>query len=102
MTTLLSEDEIGSALEALDGWRHQGQALTRTLRMPTFPAAVALVTEVAEVAEQINHHPDIDIRWRTLVFTCSTHSHGGVTGLDVEMARAINRLAAASSDKPAQ
>lgn len=91
---MLSEDEIGAALADLDGWRHVGQSISRSVRMPTFPAAIALVAAVGEVAEQAGHHPDIDIRWRTVTFTCSTHSHGGITSLDIDLARAVDKLAA--------
>jgi 4a-hydroxytetrahydrobiopterin dehydratase len=55
-----------------------------------------VVDRVAEVAEQLDHHPDIDIRWRTLTFACSTHSAGGVTDRDITLARRIDEIVAAS------
>ena len=51
----------------------------RTVELASFPQAIEVVDRVAEVAERDNHHPDIDIRWRTLTFRCSTHCAGGVT-----------------------
>jgi 4a-hydroxytetrahydrobiopterin dehydratase len=50
------------------------------------------VREVAEIAEARNHHPDIDIRWRTVTFRCSTHSKGGITDLDIDLAKQIDRV----------
>ncbi|MFD4183157.1 4a-hydroxytetrahydrobiopterin dehydratase [Rhodococcus sp. NPDC058514] len=75
-------------------WQRTGDSITRTVKCSTFPAAIALVDRVAAAAESRDHHPDIDIRWRTLTFTCSTHSMGGITGLDVGLALEIDRLAA--------
>jgi len=57
-----------------------------------FPAAITVVDKVAVIAEEMNHHPDIDIRWRTLMFRLSTHSAGGVTDLDLELARRIETV----------
>lgn len=65
-----------------------GQLRVR-LQAPSFAAAVQLVDRVAATAEGLDHHPDIDIRWRTVTFTLSTHSAGGITALDVELARHI-------------
>jgi 4a-hydroxytetrahydrobiopterin dehydratase len=70
-----------------------GRSLTVSLRAPTFPEAIRLVQLVADDAEQLNHHPDIDIRWRTVRFGLSTHSAGGVTKLDVDLAHLILDLA---------
>ncbi|MGO4616437.1 4a-hydroxytetrahydrobiopterin dehydratase [Nocardia sp. 2YAB30] len=94
--TLLSDIEIADALTELTGWARSGDSLTRTVKAPTFPAGIELVRQVAEVAEEANHHPDIDIRWRKVTFTLSTHSAGGLTALDVALAREIDRLVARS------
>jgi 4a-hydroxytetrahydrobiopterin dehydratase len=93
---LLSAEEVAAALDRLSGWTGDPAGLRRTLRCPDFPAAIRLVTEIAGVAEERNHHPDIDIRWRTLHLTLATHSAGGVSGLDVELAGRIEELAAAA------
>jgi len=61
---------------------------------PDFRAAIRGVDEIALVAEEMDHHPDIDIRWRTLHLTLTTHSAGGVTQLDVELAHRIDEIAA--------
>jgi 4a-hydroxytetrahydrobiopterin dehydratase len=64
------------------------------VQLASFPAAIAAVDRIAVVAEELDHHPDIDIRWRTLTFTVSTHSAGGVTHRDVELARRIDEIVA--------
>ncbi|MFD1811497.1 4a-hydroxytetrahydrobiopterin dehydratase [Rhodococcus gannanensis] len=94
MAELLSDAEVTDALTGLPEWRREGAMIVRTVELPTFPDAITVVDRVAEVAEARNHHPDIDIRWRTLTFRCSTHSEGGITDLDVSLAREIDRLAA--------
>jgi 4a-hydroxytetrahydrobiopterin dehydratase len=90
MPGLLDDDEIGAALAGLPGWEREGDALVRSASLPSFPAAVAVVDRVAAIAEERDHHPDIDIRWRTLTFRCSTHSEGGITELDVALAASIS------------
>ncbi|WP_280400626.1 4a-hydroxytetrahydrobiopterin dehydratase [Nocardia carnea] len=92
-TPLLTESEITAALDSLSAWSRTGEAITRTVEAPTFLAGIDLVQRVAEAAETANHHPDIDIRWRKVTFTLSTHSAGGLTALDVALAREIDRLA---------
>jgi 4a-hydroxytetrahydrobiopterin dehydratase len=94
MAKLLDADAVSAALAGLDGWSGDTEAITRTAQLPSFPDAIAVVDRVAVVAEEMNHHPDIDIRWRNLTFTCATHSAGGVTELDVELARRINEIVA--------
>ncbi|MER7454800.1 4a-hydroxytetrahydrobiopterin dehydratase [Nocardia beijingensis] len=94
--TLLSDTEIAEALTELPEWSRSGDALTRTVEAATFPAGIELVRRVADVAEEANHHPDIDIRWRKVTFTLSTHSAGGLTALDVALAHEIDRLAGQS------
>ena len=94
MAELLTDTEVEEALTGLPQWQRDGDSIVRTVKMPTFPAAIDLVDRVAEVAESRDHHPDIDIRWRTLTFTCSTHFKGGITELDVALAQEIDRLAA--------
>ncbi|WP_433759105.1 4a-hydroxytetrahydrobiopterin dehydratase [Nocardia sp. CA-135398] len=92
----LTEAELTEALTELSDWTRSGDAITRTIEAKTFPAGIELVRRVADVAENRNHHPDIDIRWRRVTFTLSTHDSGGLTALDVSLAREIDRLAAQS------
>jgi 4a-hydroxytetrahydrobiopterin dehydratase len=90
MAELLDDAAVARALDDLPGWERDGDALVRTAQLPSFPAAIGVVDRVAEIAEERNHHPDIDIRWRTLTFRCSTHSAGGITELDVALAASIS------------
>jgi 4a-hydroxytetrahydrobiopterin dehydratase len=96
MADLLTPDDLTAVLSSLDGWSGDTSRITRTATLPSFPAAIAVVDRVAVAAEELNHHPDIDIRWRTVTFVLSTHSAGGVTALDVTLARQINNILAAS------
>ncbi|BAH54238.1 4a-hydroxytetrahydrobiopterin dehydratase [Rhodococcus sp. ACS1] len=93
MAELLSDGEIDTALAGLPGWQRAGDSLVRTVESPSFPEAVELVRKVAEAAEAANHHPDIDIRWRKVTYTLSTHSAGGLTQLDLDLAAQIDSLA---------
>ncbi|MGR6967680.1 4a-hydroxytetrahydrobiopterin dehydratase [Geodermatophilus sp. URMC 61] len=88
----LSPDELSAALLGLPLWSGDGDGIRRSLRLPGFPDAVAALVRIAFVAEQMDHHPDVDLRWRTLHLTLVTHSAGGVTELDLELARRIDGL----------
>lgn len=92
MPELLSDQELGKALAGLPDWAIEERMLVRTVELGSFSQAIQVVNRVAEVAENDNHHPDIDIRWRTLVFRCSTHSAGGITALDVSLAEEIDGI----------
>jgi 4a-hydroxytetrahydrobiopterin dehydratase len=78
----------------LPEWEDEGTQITRTVQLGSFMDAIAVVDRVAVVAEEMDHHPDIDIRWRTLTFRCSTHSAGKVTDRDHELARRIDEIVA--------
>jgi len=91
---LLDADSLRAALAELDGWDGGPDGISRTVRLASFPAAIAVVDRVAEAAEEMDHHPDIDIRWRTLTFRCVTHSENGVTNRDIKLAQRIDRIVA--------
>jgi len=69
-----------------DGWREADGALVREFELESFAAAIAFVDCVAELAERENHHPDIDIRYRKVLVRWTTHSAGGITDRDRDMA----------------
>jgi 4a-hydroxytetrahydrobiopterin dehydratase len=94
MADVLDDAAVRAALSGLDGWRGDSHEIARAAELPSFPDAIAVVTRVAVVAEDMDHHPDIDIRWRTLTFRCATHSAGGVTERDIELARRIDEIVA--------
>jgi 4a-hydroxytetrahydrobiopterin dehydratase len=92
MAELWDDDKINGALTGLNDWQRDGNSIVRTAKLPSFPAAIEAVRTVADLAEQRNHHPDIDIRYWNLTFRLSTHSEGGITGKDIELAGEIDRV----------
>ncbi|TQN37398.1 4a-hydroxytetrahydrobiopterin dehydratase [Blastococcus colisei] len=88
----LSPDELSAALRGLPLWSGDADGLRRSVELPSFRDAVAAIVSIADVAEEMDHHPDVDLRWRTLHLTLVSHSAGGVSDLDVELARRIDRL----------
>jgi 4a-hydroxytetrahydrobiopterin dehydratase len=92
MTDLLSSDDVTTSLAHLAGWTGDPTGIARSIEASSFLAGIALVDAVAQVAEKADHHPDIDIRWRTVTFRLSTHSAGGVTAKDIDLARQINAV----------
>lgn len=89
----LTPTEVKAALPAVKEWKKQSAAITRTYQFKDFPGSMAFVNRVAEVAEAANHHPDIDIRWNKVTLTLATHSEGGLTQKDFDLARKIDTLA---------
>ncbi|MEB3021100.1 4a-hydroxytetrahydrobiopterin dehydratase [[Mycobacterium] crassicus] len=89
---LLTDDQVDAALSGLDGWERADGVLRRSIKFGSFLAGIDAVRRVAERAEAVDHHPDIDIRWRTVTFALVTHSEGGITKRDVGLAGDINRL----------
>jgi 4a-hydroxytetrahydrobiopterin dehydratase len=79
----------------MDDWKEQDGALVREFELPSFPAAISFVDQLAELAESEDHHPDIDIRYRRVTVRWTTHSEGGITEKDREMAERTTALAAA-------
>jgi 4a-hydroxytetrahydrobiopterin dehydratase len=92
MPVPLSDIEIQRELSALPGWTRRGQTLVKTWTFPAFPAGIDWVRRVADVAEAMNHHPDIDIRYTRVTATLSTHSSGGITVKDIELAKKMDSL----------
>jgi 4a-hydroxytetrahydrobiopterin dehydratase len=91
----LSAAEVEAGLARLHGWAGDTTGISRTVEAPSFLAGIGLVGEVARIAEDMDHHPDIDIRWRKVTFALSTHDAGGVTELDLAQAHRIDDLVAA-------
>ena len=88
---LLDEQAIGEALKNLD-WSRDGDELVKTVVLADFAAALKWVNQVGELAEQSNHHPDINISWNTVTLRLTTHSAGGLTSSDVDLATAIDNI----------
>ena len=88
----LSPDELAAGLYGLPLWSGDGDGIRRTVELPTFRDAVAAIVAIADVAEEMDHHPDVDLRWRTLHLTLVSHSAGGVSELDLELAGRIDAV----------
>jgi 4a-hydroxytetrahydrobiopterin dehydratase len=89
--TLLDDDGVAAGLRSL-AWERDGDSIVRVVKKKDFAEALAFVNAVGGLAEQANHHPDIDIRWNTVTLRLSTHSAGGLTDQDLSLAAAIDAL----------
>ena len=89
---LLTDDQITAELAESEGWALEQGEITRTFERRDFKDAMLLVGAVAFLAEEANHHPDVDIRWNKVTLTLSTHSAGGLTAADFALARRISAL----------
>ena len=87
----LSAKAIAEGLESLPGWEYQGHAISKLLRFREFMDGIKFVNRVARIAEAADHHPDITINYTRIRFSCATHSEGGVTEKDLELAAKIER-----------
>jgi 4a-hydroxytetrahydrobiopterin dehydratase len=89
----LSDEQIESGLSGLDGWSREGEAIVREFDRGDFVGSVRFVDAIVEPAEEMGHHPDLEISWSTVKVTITTHSEGGLTDADFELARRIDQLA---------
>ena len=89
----LSDDEVSSGLEPLPGWERAGDEITKEFRLANFRDSIAFVVRLSYEAEAANHHPDLDIRWNRVRVALSTHSEGGITAKDLDLAATIEGLA---------
>ena len=90
---LLSDEEIDGKLSELDGWERQGDAIVKQFELADFKGSVDFVNRLMPVAEEMNHHPDLAISWNKVDVTITTHSEGGLTGNDFELASRIGSVA---------
>jgi len=91
--TLLGDAEIEQRLGDLSGWERSGDAIRKSFKRDDFVGSVRFVSGLVEPAEGMNHHPDVSISWDTVTVTISTHSEGGLTAADFELAEKIDALA---------
>jgi 4a-hydroxytetrahydrobiopterin dehydratase len=92
MAERLSDIAIQRELGSLQGWSRRGDVITKTYQFRNFLTGIDFVAAVGKAAETADHHPDIDIRYTKIVCTLSTHSAGGITQNDLDMARQIDRV----------
>ena len=93
MTERLSDIAIQRELGNLPGWSRRGDVIAKTYQFKSFLTGIDFVVAVAKAAEAADHHPDIDIRYTKILCALSTHSAGGITQKDLDMAKQIERLA---------
>jgi len=94
---LLNDAEIERGLAALPGWERAGEAIRRSFKCGDFVGSVRFVESLVEPAEAQGHHPDLEVSWDTVTVTISTHSEGGLTAADFELAAKVDALAPSGS-----
>lgn len=89
----LSQEEITAALSGLEGWKQEGNSLVRSFNTKGFPQTVGLAASIGVLCQQHDHHPDyLTIRYASVELSFSTHSEGGITQKDIDIAKDINAL----------
>jgi 4a-hydroxytetrahydrobiopterin dehydratase len=91
---LLNADEIAERLKGLDGWTLDGKAIRKEFTFQDFPEAVLFVSALVPGAEDVDHHPDIEIHYKRVILSYTTHDEGGLTQKDVDGAAMANTVAA--------
>ncbi len=89
---LLSDAEIDARLKELPEWRREGDAIVRVFELDDYVGSVRFVEATVVPAERMGHHPDIEISWNKVTVTISTHSEGGITAADFELAAELDRI----------
>ena len=93
MATKLGDAEVGERLKTLAGWAREGNAIRKSFSFGKFAEGIRFVDRVATAADALDHHPDIDVRYTTITMVLSTHSAGGLTRKDFELAERIEQAA---------
>ena len=89
---LLNDDQIRERLEGLEGWEREGESIKKEFKLEDYKGSVDFVNRLTPVAEEMNHHPDLEISWNTVKVSISTHSEGGLTENDFELAGKVDTL----------
>ena len=92
--TRLGDDDIAQWLSTHAGWERGGDVIRKAFELASFADAIAFVVRVGFLAEAADHHPDLDVRWRTVGVALTTHDAGGLTGRDLALAASIDETAA--------
>jgi 4a-hydroxytetrahydrobiopterin dehydratase len=87
----LSPDQIIEKLKTLPGWERRGETIAKQYTFKEFMGGIRFINRIAEIAEAMDHHPDITVNYRRITFTLSTHDQGGITEKDIKLADAIER-----------
>jgi 4a-hydroxytetrahydrobiopterin dehydratase len=89
---LLSDEEVEGRLADLSGWERDGDAIRKSFKRGDFKGSVDFINEITPIAEDMNHHPDLEVSWDTVTVTITTHSEGGLTENDFELASKIDAI----------
>ena len=89
---LLSDEQIKERLKGLDGWRQRGEYIVKSFERDDFVGSVKFVDSLVGPAEEMGHHPDVSISWSEVTVSITTHSEGGLTANDFELADRIDAL----------
>ena len=92
MPPILPQEEIDKRLKGINDWRQDDRHIVRDFSFPSFKEAITFVNRVAEISEEIDHHPDIAINYRRVTLSITTHSEGGITRRDFRLAGRIDGL----------
>ncbi len=90
---VFSDQDVEARLARLEGWQRDGDAISRQFQFADFVGSVGFVNRITPLAEEMNHHPDLAISWNKVTVTLSTHSEGGLTENDFELASKIDGAA---------
>ena len=90
---VLSDDDVERRLEGLEGWARRGDAIVKEFKLDDFKGSVDFINRLTPLAEEMNHHPDLAISWNKVEVSLSTHSEGGLTENDFELASKIDEVA---------
>lgn len=96
----LSDGEVERALKSLNGWRRDGDFITKDFHFRTFLAGIRFVVAVAKIAESLQHHPDIQVVWTTVTLRIQTHDEGRITKWDIALAKEIEKQLSRGKRKP--
>jgi len=88
----LDDQQIEQKLGGLDGWQRSGDAISKRFELQDFKGSVDFVNRLLPEAEGMNHHPDLEISWNKVTVTVTTHSEGGLTDNDFELAKRIDSV----------
>ena len=91
MADLLDEEEIEQRLDELGDWEREGNEIQKVFEFDDFPSALEFVNDVGKLADRYDHHPDIDIRYNKVKLALTTHSEGGLTPRDFDIAGEIEQ-----------
>jgi len=89
----MSDDEVKDRLSKMGGWEREGDALVHEFEFANFVGSVDFVNRITPIAEEMNHHPDLAISWNKVTVSLSTHSEGGITENDFQLAAKIDSVA---------